>query len=535
MNSLHDRQTMESIAAVLGQVRTKGARVWSENGRLRYKAPLGALSTEDLDALRLYKNQIVSLLESSAEAKSSEPKLQPRSRGDRIPLTFVQLAHWHAYDLGHRSSRCLVSARIRLSGRLNFEALRASVAVIVQRHEALRTRMVVVDGRPMQVVSEFVDTALKTYDLTTVTRHRRNSMLKRVLRKRTSGPLNVTVDPLFSACLINLGENEHVLTVGMEHIISDQFSLAILLRELLSAYEQAAQGREIALPAIPIQLGDYAVWQADAIQLRMQQHSTYWAERLNTWQRLRFPADHTPAEASRRGWGWVPVKVSKELTSELRDWCRERHTTLVMCAFTVYIALVLRWCNAREGVFLFETNGRANPQIENTIGYFASVLYLHVKLRDNDTYVDLLARVTEEYCRAYEHADCSYIEAQVPRRDFTRNTCFNWFRQIPTAAPSRSSSPSSPSSDGSNTGLTYSEMEPDQRSLELILEDLDRDTEPMTALLETDDGIRGAIQFPFSRFSADTMARLGRCFQLSLEEVLKRPQDRLVEVIQDLR
>src|ERR1700730_7120088 len=131
---------MDSVVDVIGTLSTKGIRLWSENGQLHYKAPKGALTQEAIDKLKLYRDQIVSLLERAAGAETTEsvPRPEPRSRLNRAPLTFTQLARWNLYQLSARHSSYSISSALRLRGPLNIDALRKSVAELVHRHDALR-------------------------------------------------------------------------------------------------------------------------------------------------------------------------------------------------------------------------------------------------------------------------------------------------------------------------------------------------------------------------------------------------------------
>src|SRR5262245_33099239 len=109
---------MDDIVNVIGAFSRKGIRLWSENGQLRYKAPKGSLTREEIDELRPHRNQILSLLESAAGAENAEPKPDPQSRVNLAPLTYTQLARWNAYQLGRRLSSSFIPSALRLLGPL---------------------------------------------------------------------------------------------------------------------------------------------------------------------------------------------------------------------------------------------------------------------------------------------------------------------------------------------------------------------------------------------------------------------------------
>lgn len=519
MNSFSSQESRDRLADVLESVRNKGVRLWSEHGQLRYKALKGALAKEEIEELRASRGQIVALLEKTPDGETAEPRLEPRRLIGCVPLTFSQLAHWHSYQLSERRGLRMVASAVRLRGRLDVGALQKSVNEIFRRHDALRTRIVVCDGIPVQEIDESGDCEIKVDDLTTLSKNVREIEVQRLIDQLILEPIDVAVGPLSGIRLLRLCDDEHVLIVGLEHIISDGFSLNILFREIFIAYMQALRGRDFSLPAIPIQFADYAVWQRNAEKSWIEKNGAYWNEHLTGCRRLRFPDDKSLPTTNPLGWRTVRFQIGRDLKVKLREWCRLKQTTLVMSVFTAYVGLVLRWCDASDAVFQFQIDGRVSPEIENTIGYFASALPLRVELLEEDSFFDLMKRLTDEYCTAYEHADFSYLEAQVPRPEFTRNTCFNWLPQSPKFGLSVSG--------GFEDVITCSPVpfeNPMQKSLE-------RDTEPMIGFVDTDEEIGGVVVFPLNRFSVETMERFGRNLLVFLRALLRHPDGRVKDVL----
>src|SRR5262249_7763103 len=156
------------------------------------------------------------------------------------------------------------------------------------------------------------------------------------------------------------------------------------------------------------QFVDYAGRQRAEHSQWLDEHVGYWRDRLGGCRRLRFPEECDAQAPVRSGWGIVPLRIGGDLRRLLNQWSKSQRTTLVISVFTAYIALVLRWCGTSEAVFQFQSDGR-DPETVNTIGCFTSVLYLRVALHEEDRFADLLQRVTQEYCSAYEHADSAYL------------------------------------------------------------------------------------------------------------------------------
>jgi hypothetical protein len=192
---------------------------------------------------------------------------------------------------------------------------------------------------------------------------------------------------------------------------------------------------------------------------------------------------------------------------------------MAMSVFTAYVGLVLRWCGLSETVVQYQTNGRADPKRENTIGYFASLLCLRIGLSDDDRFVDLLRRVKEEYCKAHEHTDLSYMAAQMHRREFARNSIFNW---VPQGYKSDLSE--LPFHDGSVTSCDVPFENP-------AIDRIEWDNDPEIVLFDTEDNIIGNVCFEQARFATDTMERLGSNLLVFLKTLMRRPETRVKELI----
>jgi hypothetical protein len=268
-------------------------------------------------------------------------------------------------------------------------------------------------------------------------------------------------------------------------------------------------GHELPLPEVALQLGEYAAWQRNSHDKWMRQHGAYWEQRLVGCKRLKFPVHSAPESAGRSGLGLVPLLINKEFAAKLRQWSREQCTTLVMSVFAAFVGFVLRWCNDREALFAYETDGRFRPDVRNTVGYFAFRLYLRVEIYDGDRFADLIRRVTEEYCNAYEHADYAYMEAHPLRPEFTRNACFNWGVRDTEHF-----------SIGSARGDIVADELPADFS---VLEGYEMDSEPMFTAYETGGEIAGSLQFPVERFSFEEMEHFTRSFLSFIQFLMTHP------------
>jgi hypothetical protein len=257
---------------------------------LKYRVLKGALSQDDVDALRACKDRLMAFLEDTrAGAAGAATSLYAGAAIHLVPLAFSQLAHWRIEQLAQERSYAVVGIVTRWRGPLNVLALKTALREMIRRHDALRTRIVVWEGTPLQEIRDCADCELGIDELTGQDSCQREAELLRCIDRCMCEPVDVTDFPLFRFNLIRVWEDDHVLVTAMEHIITDGFSLNLFLEELYCVYRDVAQGRTSSLPPVPIQFSDYAIWQRSAMRSWTERHAPYWAERLNVCQRMRPP------------------------------------------------------------------------------------------------------------------------------------------------------------------------------------------------------------------------------------------------------
>ena len=452
-----------------------------------------------------------------AEPLERLQRKQHRHRLTQAPLAFSQLAHWQIHQLGKRRASRGVASATRLLGRLDVEAIKTSIAEVVRRHDALRAHIVLNDGVPIQKIDSRIDCDLRVDDLTALSASHRQSEIVSRIESLILEPIDVSTGPLFGVRILKLTDTEWVLILALEHIISDAVTLNILLREILTAHAQAAQGHAISLPTVPFQFSDYASRQRNAQRSWIEKHGHYWDEHLRGCGRVIFP-DGAARPTAGVGWSSTPLRIRADLRAQLGEWCRTRRASLPLAVFTAYAALVLRWCGVASAVVRYQSDGRAEPGLHDTLGFFASRLYMRVDLRENDNFLNLLEQVTGEYCNAVEHDDFTYLETQVPPPESSRNTFFNWISQ------------------GQSTGIFGSPESGDVIETQPVpfvspwFRNLEWDNEPMILLYDADGEVTGDVYFSLQRLSASTMERFGQNLLIFIERLLRAPSARVSDI-----
>jgi hypothetical protein len=514
---LSDRPELAGpVAAVLRSIQAKGVSLWSQGGQLRYRAPKGALGSEEIELLRSAKNQIAQLLEVSADRPAGTTvELARRPHRDHAPLAFSQWAHWRLYDLSQRASLCVSASAFQLRGELQMDAFRKAVAEIVRRHDALRTQIIIRDGVPRQEIAIDGIPEIAVDDLTALGERAQALEVRRRIEMLVLHPIDLATDALFRIRLLKLRCDEHVLIVIFEHIITDATSKSLFIQELLQAYDQASTGCAFELPEIAVQFADYAYWQNHNLELWLRQHGPYWETRLSGSRRLAFPETSVSSSSVALGFSSVPIRIENDLKRELQAWCNAHRTTLALGVFTVFAALVLRWCHTADGVFRYQVDGRATPALQNAIGYFASKLLLRVQIEPRDRFADVLERVMAEYCAAYEHFDFSYLESGAQPLEVAAGSLFNW---VPRKLKSNAADRSRPRGAIEAIPVPFDY---------LGLRYLDLDWDPSILLYDTDEEIVGGVEFPLSRFSTASMEHFARNFLTWLRAIPRKPELRV--------
>ena len=502
---------------LIHQLRQKGVTLWMQEARLRYRAPKGLLTAEEMHALVRAQEQIASVLQGGSCCDNRDSSVNPNSAVRRAPLSFTQLEYWNRrLRHGGRPIRHLACA-FRLQGLLQLDSLKESVAAVGRRHDALRTRIVTQgDNLPCQEIADSYRSDLEVIDLRAIREMRVHAEVELQSQRAILDGQDFAKSPLFKAVLLAINPSEHVLILALDHVISDLTSLRLVSEEVFTVYDRLREGRPIDLPPVLTQFPDYAA------TLRAQTHESLArpARRFGSFPRTRFPegsAERIPS--TRDGVGIVPFAFDLDLMTELRAWARRHGTTVTIATFTAYAALILRWCAVKETVILFTTDGRMSAEMERTVGYLAFDLYIRVAIEQHSSFLDLLELVVEEYCRARDEADFGYAFAQEAPPEFTRNSGVNWL-----SAGGDFNAVSTP---GVAVSVSKSPLEYSGVSLQLVAE---HDREPDIGLSEWAGGIAGTVSFARSKLSDQTMTRFAANIARFLTAMLRAPARRVMDM-----
>ncbi|NIF73801.1 amino acid adenylation domain-containing protein [Burkholderia sp. Ap-962] len=420
------------------------------------------------------------------------PPITPVSRDDELPLSFAQQRLWFLAQLDGVSATYHIPLALRLQGRLDAAAWQRALDTLLDRHEALRSTFVTVQGQP-QVRLLPVGTALP------VTHHDlrdapdAQQLLQAISAQEAHTPFDLEHGPLIRARLIRLSEDEHAFLLTQHHIVSDGWSFEVLLRELQALYGAYLDGRPDPLAPLAIQYPDYAAWQRQWLTgERLQAQGEYWRQTLaDAPTLLDLPTDHPrPAQQSFVG-AHVPMRLDAELTQALRRLAQAHGATLFMTVMAAWAAVLARLSGQQDIVIGTPSANRNRQEVEPLIGFFVNTLALRLDLSGTPDAAALLARVRHAALAAQDHQDLPFeqiVEIVNPPRNLEHaplfQVMFSWQSQQGTSLPLPE--------------LEVTALPPDYDTVKFDLE---------LALEENGDEIFGTLSYSTALFDRATIER----------------------------
>ncbi|MBD2128005.1 non-ribosomal peptide synthetase [Microcoleus sp. ZQ-A2] len=475
-----------------------------------------ALSADELELLDF-------LLEDEDIEVSVTQTISRRENLEEAPLSFAQARLWFLDQLEPGSSAYNIPAAVRLVGVLNGAVLEQSLNAIIQRHEILRTRFVLVDEQPVQVITPTLTVTLPVVDLQQLTDP--EAEIQRLAAQEAEQPFDLTKEPLLRVTLLKLGETEHILLFTIHHIIFDAWSREVLIRELATLYESFSRGQSALLPELPIQYADFAYWQRQWLQGEvLEQQLTYWKQHLGgNLPVLQLPSDRLrrcplgnrarPPVQTFRG-ATQEFEVTAPLTEKLKQLGQSEGVTLFMTLLAAFETLLYRYTNQEDICVGAPISNRNRSEIEPLIGFFLNTLVLRTDLSGNPPFQELLARVRQVALDAYTHQDLPFevlVEALQPERSLSHTPLFQVMFILQTAPLEPLELP--------GVTLTPLKMPGVTAKFDLTL-----------YLRETEQGLTGAFEYSTDLFDEATIARMVEHFQSLLEGIVANPAQRLSEL-----
>ncbi len=440
----------------------------------------------------------------------------PIMRADReqeLPLSFAQQRLWFIDQMEPGSDVYNVPVAVRLQGSLNQEALAQTLSEVIRRHEVLRTRFGTVAGRAVQVIEAAAPVELVVEELSALEVGEREARVREWAGQEAATPFDLNRGPLLRVKLLRLGEQEHVVLLTMHHIVSDGWSVGVLIKEVGTLYAAYVAGEESPLAELPIQYADFALWQRAYLQGEvLEQQLGYWRRQLSEAPRLlELPSDHPrPAVRSFRG-AVERFELDQELSEKLRALSQRESVTLFMLLLAVFKVLLMKYSGQADLVIGADVANRNRAETENLIGFFVNMLVLRTDLSGDPTFRDLLQRVREVCLEAYAHQDLPFeklVEELQPERSLNHSPLFQVVLVLQNAPLKELHLPE----------LTLSPVGGESGTAKFDL---------VFGLLEAEKRLVGSLEYSRDLFEAATIKRLLGHYQTLLAAVVADPAQRL--------
>ncbi|MET8114783.1 amino acid adenylation domain-containing protein [Streptomyces prasinus] len=378
----------------------------------RMRVRLGAApSLQTLFARPVLADCARAAAEAQANGQGTLPLIVPVPRTGTAPMSFAQSRLWFLARLDGVSEAYRIPLRLRLEGELDEDALGRALDTIVARHEVLRTTFAQdEDGRPVQVIAE--DGRFTWLD-----------------GDDPDAPFDLARGPLIRGHLAEVGQRAWTLSIVMHHIVSDGWSIGVLVSELNALYEAFRDGRPDPLPELPVQYADYALWQKERMSgEELERQAEFWRRTLEgAPERSELPTDRPrPAHQDFAG-AAVERVLDSELTSRLKELAARHDTTLYTAVLAGWAALLTRLGEYPEIVIGTPAANRGQRETEGLIGFFANMLPLRFDASDDPSVSEWLARVKAVVLAAQDHQDLPFeqlVEVVQPARSLAHNAVF---------------------------------------------------------------------------------------------------------------
>jgi amino acid adenylation domain-containing protein/non-ribosomal peptide synthase protein (TIGR01720 family) len=437
-------------------------------------------------------------------------RIRPAPRGGTLPVSATQQRLWFLDDLTSGGTEYNTGVGLRLSGPLDRAALRDALDALVERHESLRTAFDTVDGHGVQIVAPNGDLPLRMVGLSTP------ESLEQVLLEELRTSFDLRSGPLSRALLVRLDDEDHVLLLCQHHIVTDGWSVDILVEELTRSYDAARRGHDpAALPDLPIRYTDFAVWQRDRLAgPATDDHLAYWRWQLAGINPLELPTDR-PRPAVRTAAGAVHRRgLPADLVRALTEVGQANGATLFMTLAAAVQVLLSRYSDQPDVAVGTVTSGRDRAELENLVGFFINTVVLRSTVDESKTFGEFLSGVRETVLEAFAHDDVPFdriVEEVQPERDPSRTPLVQAMVVLQNAIVRPR--------DAGGLHVTEHDLPRHSARFDLLVEFVPRD-----------DSLVMAIEYSTDLFEERTIARMAEHLNVLLAAVAADPGRRVAEL-----
>ncbi|WP_181143769.1 non-ribosomal peptide synthetase [Streptomyces cinnamoneus] len=442
--------------------------------------------------------------------KEQPTGIVPVGRDRTLKASFAQQRLWFLDQLEPGNASYNIPLAMRIHGDLDTGCLARAVSEVVGRHEALRTTFGEDGGEPVQLIRPAGPVPVPVVDVPGASPDERLAAAREMAGAEIAEPFDLAVGPLLRGKILRLDDQDHVLLLNVHHVATDAWSQGVLVRELSAVYGALVAGRSPALPPLPVQYADYAVWEREWLSgPTLRRQLDYWKKQLAGMEpALELPTDRPRPSVARQEGEAARWELPAELVDTARKLGAGENATLYMTLLAAFKLVLARYVDSEDIVVGTPVANRGRSEIEGLIGFFVNTVVLRTDLSGDPTYRELLRRVRDTTVGAFAHGDLPFeylVEHVQPERDLSRNPLVQVLFQMINIPAERLSL----------AGLATEQFDPGRILTRMDLE---------FHLVEGDDGgLIGHIVYSKALFDAPTIERLLHHIGVVLRAALADP------------
>jgi amino acid adenylation domain-containing protein len=422
----------QQVVSLMLRLQNMGCRIWAEDDKLRIRTSKNALTAELKQEIQNNKVDILAFLKAAKTQAVSTSEIPALSADSPKLLSFAQQRLWLLAQLQGSSATYNMPIALQLNGKLNIDALRSSLAYLLNRHESLRMYFPTVAGEPQIALLNLDEIKVLTVQdcrEEAGEKFLQSSKIQDLIDAHAQEPLDLNTGPLFKTKLLQLDQKKSVLVINMHHIISDGWSMGVFLRELWQVYTAYSQDKTPNLAPLPIQYSDYAAWQRQWLQGEiLEKQINYWKNQLgDASPLLELPTDYPrPAQQSYRGDRYIYC-FTPELTTAVNAFSQQQGVSLYMTLLATLSILLSRYSRQNDLCIGSPIANRTHSQTEGLIGFFVNTLVMRQQINPEQSFIEFLQQTRQTCLNAYAHQDIPFdvlVEKLRPERSMSYNPLF---------------------------------------------------------------------------------------------------------------
>lgn len=461
-----------------------------------------------------------------ARTEQIQIPLATQSRSRESELSYGQRALWFLHQLAPDSAAYNISAAARIHSTIDVTALQQSLQMLIDRHPALRTTFPVEAETPLQRVNDFVSINLNQEN----TSHLDEAAFAEYLREETVRPFDLSNGPLLRVSIFERTTQEYVLLFVAHHMVSDFWSMALLINELVTIYQTQTAGLTTELAPLSVNYLDYSRSQAELLAgAEGERLWSYWQKQLSDAQTvLNLPTRPRPQVQTYTGAN-ERFRLDKELTEKLKQLSQDHNSTLYTTLLAAFQILLYRYTGQDDFLVGSPTSGRRVAAFRTVAGCFMNPVVLRARVSPEMTFESFHSDVRQTVLEALDHEEFPFgllVERLQLERDPSRaplfQIMFSWQQSPLPQQPELSAFALGESGNHMDIGgLVLEPMPLDQPIAQFDLTLL---------MAEVGDELAGVLQYNTDLFDATTIARLAEHFQVLLAGIVSNPQKRVVDL-----